>query len=318
MSLESPGLNHGSKRTASGIIKTADAVVHSPTATPSAPSAPSAHKRTKSTGSNTRIGELSAQLKTRLSYAMIKVQNGWEKQSLEELEDQTSQRGSPSSAPAATERLTFESPRPTMRRPSGVSDSDFPMMSPGQGSPSYLGLPHVAVTSGKRVASCLVAFVFLSNRILAAAWPAGTYAVSPLGKGNGPVLAPPAEIGPRRKRRSSASHAPPPLLGSGQRKHYSDLGSMSAPRTPTSTSTPRAGILRMPSQQAEKDAVDTLLFMSSPNNSGRIPHTSADAQPSPLRTEVSTRRVMFDHTAQERYMASQSQHMGPNGQPAPQ
>ena len=108
--------------------------------------------------------------------------------------------------------------------------------------------------------------------------------------GNGPALAPAAEIGFRRKRRSSASHAPPPLLGSSQRKVLSDLGA--APRTPTGA--PRAGILRMPSQQAEKDAVDTLLFMSSPNNSGRLPHTSADAQPSPLRAEMPARRVMFE------------------------
>jgi hypothetical protein len=111
---------------------------------------------------------------------------------------------------------------------------------------------------------------------------------------NGPMLAPAAEIGSRRKRRSSASYAPPPLLGSAQRKYYSDLGADAAPRTPTAA--PRAGILRMPSQQAEKDAVDTLLFMSSPNNSGRVPHGNIDshAQPSPLRSEMPARRVMFE------------------------
>lgn len=126
---------------------------------------------------------------------------------------------------------------------------------------------------------------------------------------NGPVLAPAAEIGARRKRRSSASHAPPPLLGSSQRKHYSDLGAM--PRTPTAA--PRAGILRMPSQQAEKDAVDTLLFMSSPNNSTRLPHTSMDAQtqPSPLRSEVPGRRVMFEnHVMKENRVDSQQLNHG--------
>ena len=77
--------------------------------------------------------QLSAQLKTRLSYAMVKVQNGWEKQSLEELEESQSQRGSPNSAPGRSDHLAFDSPGTTdrQRRPSGVSDiSDQMIMSP--------------------------------------------------------------------------------------------------------------------------------------------------------------------------------------------
>jgi len=110
------------------------------------------------------------------------------------------------------------------------------------------------------------------------------------------MLGPAADLGPRRKRRSSASFQPPPLLGSGQRKHYSDLGGGS--RTPA---TPRPGILRMPSQQAEKDAVDTLLFMSSPNNSGRVPHTGMDAQIQRANIPLPQRRVMFEtHPAGEK------------------
>ena len=77
--------------------------------------------------------QLSAQLKTRLSYAMVKVQNGWEKQSLDELEESQSQRGSPNSAPGRGASLTFDSPADMdrRRRPSGVSDvSDQMIMSP--------------------------------------------------------------------------------------------------------------------------------------------------------------------------------------------
>lgn len=98
-----------------------------------------------------------------------------------------------------------------------------------------------------------------------------------------------------RRRRTTVSHVPPPLLGTGQRKYYSDLsGDMRSPATP------RAGILRMPSQQAEKDAVDTLLFMSSPNNSQRFP--TGPPEPSPLRTEAPPRRVMFEaYPPQERH-----------------
>ncbi|KAF2122343.1 hypothetical protein BDV96DRAFT_142592 [Lophiotrema nucula] len=277
MSLDSPGLVPGSKRTASGTVKNAVQSVNV-----SAAPVGAAHKRTKSTesGANPRIGELSAQLKTRLSYAMVKVQNGWERQSLEELEDAASQRGSPNSAQARSEssRPPFESPltadRP--RRPSGVSDAPDPMlMSPGQGSPPVVS---------RSTATTPNSFWRSIPR------PIGN-SVAVTGA-DGSVLAPAAEIGPRRKRRSSASYAPPPLLGAAQRKHYSDLSGMT-PRTPNANATPRAGILRMPSQQAEKDAVDTLMFLSSPNASNRTPHENV--QPSPLRSEMAPRRVMFEN-----------------------
>lgn len=114
--------------------------------------------------------------------------------------------------------------------------------------------------------------------------------ISVTGSNAGPMLGPAPDISSRRKRRSSASHAPPPLLSANQRKHYSDLGA--TPRTPA---TPRAGILRMPSQQAEKDAVDTLLFMSSPNNSNRLAHTGIDAQSQRSNIPPPARRVMFEN-----------------------
>jgi acetyl-CoA hydrolase len=52
----------------------------------------------------------------------------------------------------------------------------------------------------------------------------------------------------------------------------------------------------MPSQQAEKDALDSLLFMASPNNSSNMKYTDSPAGPSPLRTEFPTavKRVVFD------------------------
>lgn len=52
----------------------------------------------------------------------------------------------------------------------------------------------------------------------------------------------------------------------------------------------------MPSQQAEKDAVDTLLFMSSPNHSGRAPRPGAEAGAERERLDVVApqRRVMFE------------------------
>jgi len=113
--------------------------------------------------------------------------------------------------------------------------------------------------------------------------------ISVTGSDAGAMLGPSAQFESRRKRRSSASHHPPPLLGQAQRKHYSDLGTISG--TPT---TPRPGILRMPSGQAEKDAVDTLLFMSSPNNSNRFPHANAGPQMQKPPHAPPQRRVMFE------------------------
>lgn len=61
----------------------------------------------------------------------------------------------------------------------------------------------------------------------------------------------------------------------------------------------------MPSQQAEKDAVDTLLFMSSPKNSQHFPHTSQVGQSS-LREGAPQRRVMFEaYPPQDRRMVYQ-------------
>ncbi|KAF2193303.1 hypothetical protein K469DRAFT_693324 [Zopfia rhizophila CBS 207.26] len=284
MSVEFPVLTQGSKRTASGTMKNAGLPVDSSVA------AVSGHRRNISveSNSNPRTKELSARLRARLSYAMVKVENGWEKRSIEELEELPSQRGSPVSALGIItdgSRPSFDSPRTAerQRRPSGVSESsDQMMLSPGQSSPSDVSRSLAATPSS----------YWRSGPKRQGIAPLTSASAAPTDNSNAPVLAPPVEIGSRRKRRSSASHAPPPLLSSTQRKHYSDLGA--GPRTPTTA--PRVGILRMPSQQAEKDAVDTLLFMSSPNNSSRLAHTSVDAQPSPLRSEMApSRRVMFQN-----------------------
>ncbi|KAL5117811.1 hypothetical protein ACEQ8H_004285 [Pleosporales sp. CAS-2024a] len=269
MALTSPA-TQGFKRTADGLLKGEE----TPTPAEGSRRLAHAHKRNKSMDTH-RIGELSAQLKTRLSYAMVKVQNGWEKQSLDELEEVHSQRGSPNSAPGRSDRLAFGSPSALdrRRRPSGVSDNSDPMlMSPASDR------------SGAHAPSASLYWRPTNKHTLDAAASLMSVTGAPQGLG----LAPALEIQAGRRRRSSASHLPPPLLGASQKKHSSDLGS--GQRTPA---TPRAGILRMPSQQAERDAVDTLLFMGSPNASQRFPHSSQTA-PSPLTSQAAQRRVMFD------------------------
>ncbi|KAF2816911.1 uncharacterized protein BDZ99DRAFT_513180 [Mytilinidion resinicola] len=276
MSIDTPFLAPASKRTASGTVKSAgsSSTVESPMRAP----VRGGHSRNTSTDSNvSRIGELSAQLKTRLSYAMVKVQNGWEKRTIDELEELPSQRGSPI---GLSGRRSLDSPRfaERRRRPSGVSETlDQYMASPSQASPNGIsrslnGTPPSSWRPGSSQPLPQTRLMYTEGNA-----------------SNAPALAPAADIVSRRNRRSNSTHVPPML--STQRKYYSDVG---APSTPTTI--PRAGILRMPSQQAEKDAVDTLLFMSSPNNSNRLAHTSADAQPSPLRSEFSAaKRVVFEN-----------------------
>ncbi|KAJ8109563.1 hypothetical protein OPT61_g7364 [Boeremia exigua] len=279
MSQVSPTMQ-GFKRSADGVVKGQE-INTSPKARAFA------HKRNKSmdTHASTRIGELSAQLKTRLSYAMIKVQNGWEKQSLDELEEVHSQRGSPNSAPCGS-RVTFDSPSTIdyRRRPSAISDSsDQIFMSPASDS-----IRPYAVNSAYWRSSNKPTIDAAANLISITGGDVG------FGLTAGP------EFEPARRRRSSTTHPPPSMLGSAQRKHHSDVGA--GQRAPM---TPRAGILRMPSQQAEKDAVDTLLFMSSPKNSQHFPQ-SKPAGHSSLREGAPQRRVMFEaYPPQDRRMVYQ-------------
>ncbi|KAK9372723.1 uncharacterized protein V1513DRAFT_451356 [Lipomyces chichibuensis] len=83
-----------SKRTASGATKT-----------PVSSQPPSPHKGVSSSPliDKDRIQEISSNLRTRLSYAMMKVQHGWTGQSLEELEQNVNQ---------SPQRALYKSPKP--------------------------------------------------------------------------------------------------------------------------------------------------------------------------------------------------------------
>lgn len=222
---------------------------------------------------------------------MMKVQNGWEQKSIEELETvAASQRTSPATQTPTSARFRNATDSPhaydRRRRPSALSDpSDRYLGTPGaQGSPpglrtfgpTNLGYLDKTEDDGRPSTS-------------------STYSSS---ASSAPTLAPALDISPKRHRRSTSSRAPP-MIGAQSKvkisKPFTDVG---APSTPTPGKPQRpVGILRMPSQQAEMDAVDSLLFMSSPNNSAHLAHTSANstAQPSPLQKEFPVaKRVAFD------------------------
>ncbi|EKG14276.1 Mediator complex subunit Med21 [Macrophomina phaseolina MS6] len=290
MAVDTPTISYGTKRTASGAVK----LPSSSASSRSSVLFSNERSRNTSASSNpSRIGQLSADLKTRLSYAMMKVQHGWEQKSLDELETAAaSQRTSPATqTPTSVKfRNATDSPHAGTREPArhpdlwaiewvnpclsitGRSDLTISLLDAGPGD-------FDAVDDDARPST------------------ASTYSSS---ASSAPTLAAVLDVSPKRHRRSISSR-PPPMLGSqanvNMSKPFTNVGTPSTP-TPGKPQRP-VGILRMPSQQAEMDAVDSLLFMSSPNNSAHLAHTGASANstahPSPLRTEFPVaKRVAFD------------------------
>ncbi|KAI4243247.1 MAG: hypothetical protein L6R40_003615 [Gallowayella cf. fulva] len=114
----------------------------------------------------------------------------------------------------------------------------------------------------------------------------------------GPILAPPVDILPGTSRRPRADNMQRPRLNTtnahppGSNDLLSPMGSATTPATP-----PRgpASTVRTPSQKSamEQDAVETLMFMSSPGNSGYHPAFHAPMSPLPKHSITSPSRVDF-------------------------
>ncbi|TID26395.1 hypothetical protein E6O75_ATG00888 [Venturia nashicola] len=265
MSVASQTLKQGSKRTASGAVKPprVDSTDMVDDGRHTVETLDSGRAR-----SSSRAAEISAQLKARLQYAMVKVQRGWETSTLDQLErSHLSQSSTPliPSTPVAmnsnrrresvysdiSERF-YNSPN------TQTSPQPFPRAFDYHQSPAGHGFQYYSIPAGRST--------------------------------NGPSLAPAAPISPARPgRRSLSSRAPPNLI-----TNLMPPTNSGQPTTPTSNPV-RQGILRMPSQQAEKDALEAMMFMSSPNNSSNLKH-AASAASSPLRTEFppAAKRVVFE------------------------
>lgn len=197
---------------------------------------------------------------------MVKVQNGWENHSIEQLESIPAQLSAPSTPITQSPYSQGRGTNGTRRHSIYSESSDRYMHSPGtrRSLSDYHAMfpPQPPILDGaSHWQSSSSQHIDLTGR---------------------PSLAPAAPISSSRpSRRSFSSRVPPNLNTSGF--HGSPM-SMPA----------RQGILRMPSQQAEKDALETLLFMSSPNHSTNAKHATAD--PSPLRSEfpAAAKRVVFE------------------------
>ena len=202
--------------------------------------------------------QLSQQLRTKLKYAMIKVQNGWQTRSFDEVESLASQspRSTVSGFQHSPRTQTILSPRSAMsrkyQRESSESDSsDSTVALESRGLVNISGSPQVAARR---------------------------------------ALAPPIDILPSSSRRR---RAPSAVNGSGIHARH-----MHTSRPTTSQ--------RTPSQNAamEADAVETLLFMASPSNSGYNPSTHSSQEsslprsvPFPVSSQTSPLRNQFSQTS---------------------
>ncbi|KAK0119656.1 hypothetical protein ONS95_011093 [Cadophora gregata] len=279
----------GQKRTADGQVKPLSASPNSP----------------KARGHSRNTSALSSELRTRLSYAMVKVNNGWQSNSIDEVESLASQAASPTSSTSTLHgrRNLISSPRTAMATLQSHSSSasqtiqtltpDFDLYPRGdQPSRTYESFWRDHSTPN-----------FPPQR-----QSTQTPIISP------PVsksLGPPADIRPTASSRRSGTpkfSKPPAMPNNGSNSPYNT----SAPRTPLRTDFRDNPVIQTPVQKTiqEQDAIETLLFMSSPGNSGNMghtfppPRTQGSPQLSPLRTEFDSRaranqirRVEFDTSA---------------------
>ncbi|KAI1499225.1 hypothetical protein F5X99DRAFT_390685 [Biscogniauxia marginata] len=291
------------KRMADGVVKHARA--HSTTSP-----VRMGHSRNTSTVSvastaGSRIGELSAELKTKLSYAMVKVNNGWQGHSIDEVESLASQAASPTSSTStlhgrrgasASPQIAIAAPRYVASNPSSAATSPTMLLPP----------------QGRTYES----FWRESN-------PKHPSSTSPISQA--PTLAPPASIQPRQsghtnpRRNSSARYTPTFLSQSHHASPHTPAQPSPLQNTPGQRSNRAPNIdpiLFSPHQNVrEQEALETLMFMSSPGNSANMKHTlpsSSSQLRNSTRTALPTSRLATGNETN-----SQGRKNLPTGRPQP-
>ncbi|EGO58721.1 hypothetical protein NEUTE1DRAFT_78103 [Neurospora tetrasperma FGSC 2508] len=244
-----------------------------------------------------RLGELSAELKTRLSYAMVKVNNGWQSHSIDQVESLASRAASPTSSNSTVHMRNGSSASPQLSNLQRIgshastvpaNSQQYPTSSqqypPGSQQYPSGSQPHPSASQqqpqqqhsqGRPVES---SYARESGHFAPRYSP--TQQAEPIPS---VTLAPPAPIQPTRQqfqhpRRNSVprntqaflaiNHQPPPQQGpntAGQPSPY-----LSTHHHRTSLMEPP---LYPPHQNVrEQDAIESLLFMSSPGNSANLKH----------------------------------------------
>ena len=244
--------------------------------------------------------KISNKLQTRLSYAKVKVQHGWENHSISELERMTSNQGSPLSASPHTAR-GYDTPPAhyspvdhslTARGPRQVSTNTPPEYN--YSSPPRLGATRSSGNLSQSLAASRTTTIPIAqpNETYEQFWQSHSNNTIPQTRGptlpspNVPSLAPPVELSSRTA--AATKQKPPPL-------HTNQQFPGHLPSTPP----PRGNVLakmRTPSQQAavEQDALEGLLSMNSPANSQNPLPTGRAPIRSPLQGQAAVPTVVLN------------------------
>lgn len=239
---------------------------------------------------------------------MVKVQNGWESHNINELEVMTSNQASPVSvlsdrkgpnelALAGAIRAKYstspQSPKQNVLA-NGLDNPTLnsrpPIQGHGHEPPNFVDVAHDPPSH--QVGAAYESFWREHEGVIAPKHTGGGGSPN-----EGPSLAPPVDLVPRNHRRIDGSIPQLPTL------HTKSLyiagnqpGSVSS-NLPTTPPPIKPSKMRTPSQQAavEKDAVETLLFMSSPGNSNY--HPPPTSSKTPLRNKITSSTVTTDQAA---------------------
>ena len=307
---------HGQKRMSNGHLKSPS--VDSPTSPSEAAFRGSHARRLSNVSSSSQVGEVSkspfamdkltgsvqltAQLRTRLSYAMLKVQNGWQDRTIEEVESLASRQSSmaPSTPGPLQNQGSPGSEGPYSKRPEVVQ---FPKCSSRPlANDKPFSHDHGRFPPTHHGTSSRHALLYPNPQ------PSRSVQHQRVRSRDGPVyqgnhnpaevrrLAPAFDSPPRDARRVAQSN--PPRLNTNIVSNLSNHSMASTlSSNPPSTPPPRpASLAKSPSctTPMEQDAIETLLTMSSPGNSQHGPRYG-HLPGSPLRNHFRApeRRVGF-------------------------
>ncbi|CAK7217577.1 hypothetical protein SBRCBS47491_003206 [Sporothrix bragantina] len=305
------------KRAADGSVK------HTRNASSTSPVYMGGHSRNTSTVSvastvGSRIGELSAELKTRLSYAMVKVNNGWQAHSIDQVENLTSHGASPASSTSTIHGRHGSSLSPRIpghsfhkRHQSQTSVSTVSTaLAPTGRTPSVLDTSSWSSQQSSRSAHS-------TPPLPSPLAPSRSGSTAPTRS-----LAPPASIQPSRpsalaRRNSNPNYAPPALPTSYSQGSPHTPGDFGPAHNRRPTGDP---VLHTPHQNVrEQDAIETLLFMSSPGNSSNMkqfPSITSSSQPLPAGHHDPQQPSMMNSPQRHALPGSAPRKSLPSGRPS--
>lgn len=204
--------------------------------------------------------QLSSELKTRLSYALLKVNNGWESRNINQVEGLASRGGSPASSNSTIPGAPRSSASPRIQ----TSHAPTPV------TPHAASLPIPATVDVSRAAPTSPPSHPANPQLL-----------------DVPSLAPPVSIQPHHgegnpRRNPNPKHSPgfPPPQAHHASPRTPSLASLNL--SPGTRGLQPAGdpmVVSPTHNNREKDAMEALLFMSSPGNSANLKQFPRPAQP---------------------------------------